>query len=159
MSNEMNLAQATELHALLTTCRPVKEMNVRRGAIHGLRHGKPGCLLCHGHREGLYTLSEAADLDMPKPFSMHFGCTEKEAEQLIFLGKLGNGFNSFHPDSQVTGENYYQAGKKLLIKYGYGHLFEEPKLPFTVSEGAVHFPSPLSFDEIMNESKKEAEPA
>jgi len=123
----MKRQQGKELFILITTVRHVKEMNT----VHGTNTTqKYGCLLCEGYRHGLYSMQKAEEIDNANGFDKHFGCTYKEACELIFLHGL-------YTNNETTGENYYQAGKELLIKYGYSDLFEET----------------LSFDKIMAELK------
>lgn len=114
----MNRQQATEAFTLFTTCRHVDIMNVDKSAYHWDKP-TPGCLLCEGVRHGVYTVSEGMDLDDSTGFSKHFGCSWDEAHQILFHRDKRN-----YPDKLTTGENYYKAGKELLIKYGYGDLFE-----------------------------------
>ncbi len=151
MSNEMNLAQATELHTLLSTCRPTEKMDTLIGPDRRDDNDDPGCLLCQGHREGLYSYDEACGLDMPPEFSWHFGCTLEEAQDLVFLGNYQEKhfLQSFH--HRVTGEDYYQKGKLLLEKYGYGHLF----VKIEPHKQMVPIESVISFEKILELANKE----
>ncbi len=153
MTSEMNLAQATEMHTLLTTCRPVEKMNLRRGVQNGGMKNGPACLLCEGYRRGVYSYDEANSLDMPKPFSEHFGCAYEEAVELIFLGREKD-YPSTAPEiREVTGEDYYQAGKLLLEKHGYGHLF----VKIAPHKQMVPIESVISFEKIIEMANAEKE--
>ncbi len=125
----MNRQQATELKILIDTVRHVEEMNTQKGPY---TRESAGCLLCEGYRHDLYSQSKARELDNSPGFNNYFGCTEEEANHLIFNASYG-----YH----TTGENYYQTGKELLIKYGFGDLFNAPIVPG------------ISFTEIMGELK------
>jgi len=132
----MNRLQSKELFTLITTTRYDKEMNVMNGAINAqpLFEGIPGCLLCQGVRHGLYTMEQGQKIDSSEGFAPYFGCTQQEAHELLFHRcKRDNGVE------ETNGQNYFEAGKELLIKYGYGDMFEET----------------LSFDKIMAELKGE----
>jgi len=123
----MNRQQGKELFTLITTTRDDKEMNVMNGAVHAQTPFEkiPGCLLCQGVRHGLYTMREGQELDSSKGFAPYFGCTVDEAHEVLFhYYRRDNG------NKNTNGQNYYQAGKELLIKYGYGDMFEETK-PFS----------------------------
>jgi len=118
----MNRQQSKELFTLITTVRHVKEMDLNVGAVSS-SSGLPGCLLCEGVRHGLYSKTEGYKLDIEMGFAPHFGCTVEEAASIIWHPSAN------YDNDKTTGENYYQAGKELLIKYGYGDLFEEA-MPF-----------------------------
>ena len=116
----MNKTQAKELFTLITTVRHVKVMDVHIGA-NAATLPLPGCLLCEGVRHKLYDEQQGSILDMPTAFGNHFGCTDNEANQVLFHNQLRSNYATI---GNSTGENYYQAGKELLIKYGYNNLFE-----------------------------------
>lgn len=126
----MNRSQAIEAFTLFTTCRHVREMNTGRG-VPSHDGNLPGCIICEGVRHGLYPESINIDLAWVSGFSKHFGCTGEEARGLIFHDHSACG-------GDTTGENYYQAGKELLEKYGYADLFE----------------TTLSFSDLMDELKQ-----
>ena len=109
----MNRQQGTELFTLITTVRHVKEMDGTTSP--GCREGRPACVLEEGRRHGLFILEEVRDTNNEVVFYKLFGCTYRESMDVIFCND--------------TGEETYQAGKELLIKYGYSDLFEEA-LPF-----------------------------
>ena len=110
----MNRQQAQRLFTLITTIRHVKEMDGTFSP--GCREGRPACVLEEGRRRGLFILEEVRDTNNEAVFYKLFGCTYQESMDVIFCNN--------------TGEETYQAGKELLIKYGYSDLFEEAK-PFT----------------------------
>jgi len=129
----MNLHQAQKLYTLISTVRHVEKMNVDNGAQYW-DVDIPGCLLCEGVRNRLYTEEKGFRLDYPHGFERHFGCTNEEAGNVIYHSHISS-------SNETTGENYYQAGKELLEKYGYGHLFDNSKAK--------------SFTEIMDELRVE----
>jgi len=118
----MNLQQAKELHTLISTVRHVEKMDVGVGPR--MDPTIAGCLLCEGVRHELYS-RDKGNLAVPSGFSPHFGCTAREAECVIFHWHIRG-----HECSETTGENYFQAGKELIEKYGFADLFEETALPF-----------------------------
>ncbi len=140
----MNKLQAIELKILIETVRHVKEMNTYAGYAHARLDG-PGCLLCEGIRHGLYTTDEVQRLTIDSiGFKKHFGCVGDEAGAIIFHRHIVGESNN------TTGENYYAAGKELLEKYGYGHLFEFNN----AIEEVTRIPKAKSFTEIMDEMNK-----
>lgn len=159
----MNLSQATELYTGMTTCRHVKVMNVYISARFSNKK-LPGCFMCECVRHGLYTKKEGMELDDDIGFADHFGCTQNEAHALLFVKPKGE--LSIRAD-MTTGEGYYQAGKELLEKYGYGHLFEEAEIMklrhYEGIEAAgylsrdrmkiTHKASPMSFEQYIDELK------
>lgn len=146
MSKPMSRLQAKELFTLVDTVRHVKDMKTTIGA-YAAQDGMEdiaGCLLCEGVRHGLYTMELAGTLDVGEGFAPHFGCTEAEAHQVIFHHYLidiacEQGARNYSTVHDTNGENYYQAAKALITKYGFGDLFEQAP----------------SFREIMHELKQE----
>ncbi len=137
----MNTSQAQELFTLITTVRHVKEMHVHFGA-NAAPLPVPGCLLCEGVRHGLYTEEQGNKIDTLARsggcsigFDIHFGCTEDEACEVLF-------HNQITTSKETTGENYYQASKELLLKYGYKNLFETT-LSFATIMKALNQPSTI----------------
>ena len=120
----MNIDQATELYALITTVRHVKDMDTTCGAVFYDKN-RGGCLLCEGVRHGLYSVEKGIELDMEGGFSRHFNCSIDEAKGVIYHKRIRK------IRHKTTGENYYKAGKELIEKYGFGHLFEKKAMSFT----------------------------
>ena len=146
----MNRQQAQELFTLITTVRHVKEMNCTIGPYYK-NDPIAGCLLCEGVRHGLYTMDKGAELDISYGFAPHFGCTLAEGWEVIWHNNI---IGCAH---ETTGENYYQAGKELLIKYGYGDMFGKPEVDEAIAT-ILHFADnrkPKSFPDIMAELKGE----
>ena len=133
----MNIKQAQELFTLITTVRHVEEMCETQSPVSALvEPTKPACILAEGMRHGLYTFDQVKDENGQQyKFYRLFGC--KEDEQLsVMFAKNSMGFQS--------GEIVYQAGKELLLKYGYADFFEEENKP-----------EALSFSEIMESLRGE----
>ncbi|MCZ6897658.1 MAG: hypothetical protein O7D95_02965 [Betaproteobacteria bacterium] len=133
--------QADELFTLISTVRHVEEMNVNHGVVFAFEK-TPGCLLCESVRHHLHSTEKGGPLAYPEGFAPYFGCTEKEADSIIFHRHIRG--DDWNDNPKTTGENYYQAGKELLEKYGYGHLFESIK------------PKAMSFKGLMEEMKEVA---
>ena len=135
----MDRQQGKELFTLITTVRHVVNMDTG-DAPSVAKYGEPGCLLCEGVRHNLYSRNEGDKLSVVTGFGKHFGCTQAEANRLIFHSYIATGYST-------TGENYYQAGKELLTKYGYGDLFDDKESVKSET---------MAFSDIMAELKEEA---
>ena len=115
----MNRQQATRLFTLITEIRHMEEMCTSNSPYVAERDPDiPACLLAEGMRHGLFTLSEVRDRGGNNVFHKLFGCTLAESTDVVFHVGI------IKQHSVTTGENYYKAGKELLIKYGYADLFE-----------------------------------
>lgn len=163
----MNLAQATELYTGITTCRPVEEMNIYVGAANA-KSKMPGCFMCECVRHGLYAIEQGRKLDDASGFSRYFGCTYHEACSFLFVYNIRE--RGDREAAIVAGENYYQAGKALIQKYGHWdavnagiHLGKSEGVETDGYDGVeyssrvpikiTHEPSTMSFEQCMDELK------
>ncbi len=162
----MNLSQATELYTLITTCRHVGKMDVHVGAYASDQKERAGCLLCEGVRHGLYSQKQGFELEKSYTFANHFGCTEDEGHDVVYVTEARNGGGP-KASRIVTGENYYQAGKELIKKYGHWEAVNgnntpkkimsyikrtDPKIEgSTYRQIITHEPANATFEQCMNE--------